>query len=263
MDIMDFVTDPAEANEAFHGLLYGESGTGKTSTLDEDNMKVLVIDLEGGTAVLQGAPNVKRIDVPQAALKTKKLRMEVFMEIGKAIEQGKFLEFDMIAIDSLTVFEDMVKEFVALKYAPNRRREIQEKFGAQADWGDLKDIIVRNLRWFHSFTKRGDNSQHVMWLAHVSKEVDEDSRKLIRTKVQLQGSTTADVVMSVVDGYFYMYNANKKTDSGAIDVERGILTKGAVYAAKARQSKRQDALSDKIVSPVWSDIFSKLGYSRK
>lgn len=264
MDITQFVTEPAKANEAFHGILYGESGCGKTSTLDDDNLKVLLVDMEGGTAVLSEAPNVKRLDVPEIARKTGKTRYEVVLEIGKGIDAGKFLEFDLIAMDSGTAFEDIVKEYIAIKYAPNRRREIEGKFGAQADWGDLKDLTVKTLRWFHTFTKRGDKSQHILWLYHVAKETDEDTKKLIRTKIALQGATTADVVMSVVDGFFYMYNKDVKDEaSGEIKVERGIMTKGAVFAAKARQSKRRDPLPAKIVAPVWSEIFETLGYSRK
>lgn len=263
-DIMDFLTDPATATEGFHGILYGESGCGKTSTLDDDKFKVCDFDLEGGTSVLQGAPNVKRFDIPEIARVKGITRYEVLVELGKAIDAGKMSQFDMVAIDSLTAFEDAVKEYVALKYAPNRKREIQTKFGAMADWGDLKDLIVKTLRWFHSFTKRGDNSIHVLWLAHVGKEKDDITQQVTRALVQLQGSTTPDVVMSVVDGFFYMYNKSVPQDNGEPIIERGIITKPlGIFSAKARQPKRMNPLPAKIVAPVWSDIFHQLGYDRK
>lgn len=263
-NILDFLTDPAEATEAFHGIIYGPSGCGKTSTLDDDNLKVLLVDMEGGSAVLNGAPNIKRLDVPQIALKTGKLKFEVLVDIGKAVEANKFAEFDLIGMDSMTAFEEIVKEYIALKYAPNRAREIQEKFGCKADWGDLRDLISRNIRWWHSFTKRGDKSQHVMWMAHVLVERDEDTNRATNTKIMLQGSATSEIVMSIVDGFFYMYNKDIIVDKKVTGVERGILTQNSGYIqSKARQSKRMEALPTKIISPVWSHIFETLGYVRK
>lgn len=250
------ILKPAKANEGFHGILYGEPKVGKTSTLDDPNYKVLILDLEGGSAVLSEAENVDRIPVDS---------YETVIEVGKAIQDGKLMGYDLIAIDSLSRFEDLVKEYVATKYAPSRRREITNKFGAQADWGDLKDLITKTVKWFHSFTKRGDNSVHILWIAHVAKQVDELTKQVTATKVQLQGSTTAEVVMSIVDGLFYMYNKAVTAEDGKhIEVERGILTKQAgVFVAGTRQSKKRDPLPAKIVNPVWSEIFATLGYDRK
>lgn len=266
MDIMSFATKPAEAVEAFHGILYGDSGTGKTSTLDDPDFKVAHFDLEGGSSVLQGAPNIVRWDIPEIAKKTGKHEYEVLNELGAAIRSGMFKDFDMVGIDSLTRYQEVVKDYVATKFAPNRKREIIGKFGAQSDWGDLMDLMTRTFRAFHTLTKRGKDSIHIMWIAHVGKEFDEVTNAVVRTKVALQGSQTPDIVMSVVDGFFYMYNrpvldAEKKATG---EIERGITTRTmGVFSAKARQSKRMEALPVRIVSPVWSEIFAKLGYVRK
>lgn len=267
MDVMDFMTEPAKAVEGFHGILYGEPGCGKTSTLDDPIFKVAHFDLEGGSAVLQGAENVRRWDIPAMAAVMNKHEYEVINDLGVAIRAGKFKYFDMVALDSLTRYQEIAKDFIATKYVPNRSREIKGRFGAQSDWGDLQQLIVGTLRAFHSLTKRGKDSIHVLWLAHVGKEeqqVTETVKKLVRTKVQLQGSTTPDTVMSIVDGYFYMYNKELKDDKGkTVGTERGIMTDVAgAYQAKARQSKRKEPLPRVIVSPVWSDIFDRLGYTR-
>lgn len=267
-DVMNFATEPAKAVEGFHGILYGEPGCGKTSTMDDPIFKVAHIDLEGGSTVLRGAENVIRWDVPQIATKAGKHEFEIVQELGAAIRANKFQGFDMVSIDSLTRWQEVVKDYVATVYVPNRAREIKNRFGAQSDWGDLANLIVGTFRAFHSLTKRGKDSIHIMWLAHVGKQeqqVTESMKKLVRTYVQLQGSSTPDTIMSIVDGYFYMFSREGKDASGKPNgvTERGIMTDVAgAYQAKARISKRKEPLPRIIMNPVWSDIFDRLGYQR-
>jgi hypothetical protein len=250
------IVKPSETSEGIDVILYGPPKVGKTSTLDDENFKVLIIDLEGGSAVLSEATNVDRIPVND---------YETLIEVFKAIENGDLIGYDLYATDSLTQFEVLVKDYVARKYAPNRKREIQGKFGAMADWGDLRDLITKTVKWIHGLTKRGDNSIHHMWIAHVVEEKDEITKQITRTKIAIQGGNTADVVMSIVDAVFYMYNKSIPSEDGkSVEIERGILTKPAGYfVANARQSKKRDPLPAKIVSPVWSEIFEQLGYVRK
>lgn len=249
------VTKPTQAVEGFHGILYGNPKTGKTSTLDDPKFKVLLLDLEGGSAVLSEADKVDRIAVDS---------YEQLIEVLKAVDDGQLAGYDLYAIDSLTKFEELLKEYIATVYAPKRSREIQGKFGAMADWGDLKQLIVKTVGWVHNMTKRNEKSIHVLWIAHVAEVKDEITKALISTKIQLQGGATSEVVASVVDGLFYMYNKSIQHENGAIDIERGILTKPVgAYLANARQSKKRDPLPAKIVSPVWSQIFEQLGYTKQ
>lgn len=256
---------PTESHEGAHVILYGNPKTGKTSTLDDPRMKVLHIDLEGGSAVLSKANNVRRINVPEQARKRNCLQFEVIVDIIKAIESGELSGFDAYALDSLTQMEDVVKEYIALKYAPHRKREIQGKFGAQADWGDLKDLMTRTVKRVHSLTKRGDKSVHWIWIAHVAQVKDSVTNQITATKIQLQGSNTAEVVMSVVDAIFYMYNKSIPSEDGnTVEIERGILTKQfGPYVAGVRVPKGEDPLPPVIKDPVWSDIFEALGYVRE
>lgn len=250
------ISKPAQATEGFHGILYGKPKTGKTSTMDDPKLKVLLLDMEGGSAVLSEASNIDMISIPD---------YETLLAVGKDIESGKLIGYDMVALDSFTRFEDLVKEYIATKYAVNRRRGETKKFGdsAMQDWGDLQFLISKTVKWFHSLTKRGDNSIHVMWIAHVLEDKDEVTSKVVGTKVALQGSKTPEIVTSVVDGLFYMYNRQVQEEGGKVHIERGILTKAAgIYNAATRQSKKRDPLPDKIVSPVWSEIFEQLGYTR-
>jgi hypothetical protein len=265
MNITDFLTKPAEAVEGFHGILYGYPKTGKTSTLDDPRFKVLLIDMEGGSAVLSEAENVTRIDIRHMAAQLGITEYEAFLRVMKAVESGELTGYDLYASDSITQFEDFVKEYVAKKYAPNRKREIEGKFGAMADWGDLKDLLTKTVKWIHGLTKRGEKSIHFLWIAHVAETKDSITNQTVATKIQLQGSNTADIVMSVVDGIFYMYNTSKPSEDGkSVEIERGVITKTmGAYVAGVRQSKKRDPLPARIPNPVWSEIFEQLGYVRK
>jgi hypothetical protein len=252
----------AKTNEGFDGILYGDPKTGKTTTLGECGYKVLLADLEGGTAVLEGAENVTRIPIES---------WEDLILLGKSIRQGyidmgadgKFPldEFELVAIDSISRMQDLCKEWVAKTYAPGRKREISGKFGAQMDWGDLKDNMTKLVKAFHTFTKAGDKSKHVIWIAHKAVTTDDITGNPTSTKIQLQGKDTAEIIMSIVDGVMYMTKRNNK-DTG--EVEYGILTKRmGIFEAEVRQSKfnkNATKLENFIVNPHWKSIFETLGY---
>jgi hypothetical protein len=249
------ITKPAEVREGFHGLLYGKPKTGKTSTADDPNLKVLIADMEGGTAVLSDAKNVDRVAIEN---------FEQFREFTEVVQRG-FIEkqgdfaYDLIVIDSISRLQELVKEYVAKVYAPSRKREIQGKFGAMADWGDLRDLLLSAVKAWHSITKRGEKSVHVMWIAHEGTVKDEMTEKAIATKIQLQGKDTADIVMAHVDGIFYMFN--KTNEEG--ELLRGVLTSNhGIYQAGVRQPKGREPLPIIIYNPIWSDIFDKIGYKR-
>jgi hypothetical protein len=249
------ITKPAEVREGFHGMIYGKPKTGKTSTADDKNFKVLIADLEGGTAVLSNAKNVDRVAINN---------FDEFREFTELVQRGYIekqgdFNYDLVMIDSISRLQEMVKEFVAKQYAPNRKREIVGKFGAMADWGDLRDIMLSAVKGWHSITKRGEKSTHVMWVAHEGTVKDEMTDQAIATKIQLQGKDTADIVMAHVDGIFYMFN---KTDEDGT-LKRGVLTANhGIYQAGVRQPKGKEPLPTVIYNPVWSDIFKSIGYTK-
>jgi len=157
------ITKPAEVKEGFHGILYGKPKVGKTSTADDPKFKTLLIDMEGGSAVLSQAKNVDRIAVDN---------FKDFIEITDSVKRGYFqignekvkCDYDLYVIDSISALQELIKEYVATVYAPSRRREISSKFGAMADWGDLRDLITRTTKAWHQLTKRNDDSIHCLWI---------------------------------------------------------------------------------------------------
>ena len=249
------IKKPAKAKEGIHAILYDDPKTGKTSTLDDPNMRVLLLDIEGGSAVLSDAENVdivpieKLEDLQEAA---KLLKDNVFVD-----EEGNIVPFNygLVAIDSLTRLQDLVKDYVVRVLAPNRKREIQGKFGAQSDWRDFGIIMKDMVKFFHGLTKRGEKSINVMWIAHRENIKDDVTGGIIGTQIKMQGSSAPEI-MSVVDAIFYM--VKKDTDEG---LKFGIATrKMGIVEAGVRQSKKEERLPDIIENPVWSEIFTKLGY---
>lgn len=252
------IKKPSGQKEGFHGILYGEPGCGKTSTADDPKFKTLVLDLEGGSSVLSDASKTDIIPIE---------KWEDLVEAGASIKRGYFeidgkqvkVDYDMIFIDSITRLQDLCKDYVVRVVAPNRRREVNGKFGAMADWGDLKELIVGVTKSFHSLTKRDEKSLHVVWIAHKDVNKDDVTGNVTSTKIQVQGGNTAEILMSIVDGLFYMF---KKTDENdKTKTLYGILTDThGVFSAKIRQPKTREKLPNVIYNPVWSEILNKLGY---
>jgi hypothetical protein len=261
---------PTKEESGIHSILYGEQKSGKTTTLDDPNMKVLILDMEDGDSVLVGSPNVDIVKIRS---------LEQFNAYLSLIEQGKWLNFEgklaplehgLIAADGITRLCDLVKDYVVRVVAPNRKREITDpslpplqRFGAQSDWGNYGTILVDIVKYVHTLTKRGKKSINFKWLAHKENKYENPNAEtqITGTQIKMQGSSVA-VVMSVVDAIFYMAKGeikNKKTNE--VGIYYWIQTdRVGVTEAGVRQSKREEKLPLKIYNPVWSEIYKTLGY---
>lgn len=255
---------PAKVVEGFDCILYGDPKTGKTTTLDDPSMKVLLLDMEEGTSVLAGAPNVDIVKID--TLEKLNAYGELLKENKWVNEEGKImpLEHGLVAADSITRLQDLVKSYVVRVVAPNRQREIKEGdpvtcFGARSDWGNFGQIISDLVKYFHSLTKRGERSINMMWIAHKDNKYEDaiSDTKVTGTQIKMQGSSVP-IVMSTVDGIFYMSKmmGKDKQIHYAIQTETIGITEAGV-----RQSKRDERLPKIIENPLWSEIFKKLGYA--
>lgn len=248
-----------DVKEGFHSILYGDPKCGKTSTLDDPNMRILLLDLEGGTSVLAGSPNVDRVSINN--LEQLNAYMELLKENKWVTPEGKLspIEHGLIAIDGITRMCDYVKDYVTRVVAPNRKREVAKVFGAQSDWGNYGTIIADTVKYAHTLTKRGAKSLNIMWLAHKDNKYENPlaETQITGTQIKMQGSSVP-IVMSVVDAIFYMSKMVGKDK----EVHYAIQTENlGIIEAGVRQSKREEKLPKIIENPIWSDIFTKLGYS--
>jgi hypothetical protein len=261
---------PMETKEGFDSILYGDPKSGKTTTLDDPNMKVLLLDLEGGSSVLAGSPNVDIVKID--SLEQLNAYADLISDLKWINHEGKLapLEHGLIAIDSITRLQDLVKSYVVRVVAPNRQREIkdsnlapEQRFGAQSDWGNFGIIISDLIKYFHTLTKRGDKSVNVMWLAHKDNKYENPAAEnmVTGTQIKMQGGSVP-IVMSVVDAIFYMNKGEiKNPKTSETNMYYWIQTdRVGVTEAGVRQSRREEKLPVKIFNPVWSDIFTTLGY---
>lgn len=259
---------PIKTASGIHSILYGDPKSGKTTTLDDPNMRVLVLDMEGGDSVLEGSPNVDIVRIKSVE------HLNAYLELIKAGTwlnfEGKIvpLEHGLIAADSFTALCEFVKDYVVRVVAPTRQREIKEglpavRFGARFDWGNYGSILVDIMKYVHALTKRGDKSINFKWLAHKENKYEHPSIETLvtGTQIKMQGSSVP-VVMSVVDAIFYMNKGeikNPKTQEVGTYYWIQTDTVG-ITEAGVRQSKRAEKLKTKIFNPVWSDIYTQLGY---
>jgi hypothetical protein len=261
---------PEKIVSGIHSILYGDPKSGKTTTLDDPNLRVLLLDMEGGDSVLEGSPNVDIVKI------TSLEHLNAYLELIKngtwLNYEGKIvpLEHGLVAGDSITALTDLVKSYVVRVVAPSRKREITDsnlppvqRFGAQSDWGNFGTIIVDIVKFVHNLTKRGDKSINFMWIAHKDNKYENPNAETMvtGTQIKMQGSSVP-VVMSVVDAIFYMNKGvieNPKTKEKQLCYWIQTETIG-VTEAGVRQSKRAERLKPRIFNPVWSDIFVKLGY---
>jgi hypothetical protein len=253
-----------ESTDGFHSILYGDPKVGKTTTLDDPNMKVLLLDMEGGESVLKGAPNVDVVKIKN--MEHLNAYAELLNKKQWINHEGKLapVTHGLIALDSITRLQDLVKDYVVRVIAPNRKREVKGVFGAQSDWGNFGTIISDLVKYFHLMTKRGEESLNVMWTAHRDNKYENPNAEtqITGTQIKMQGSSVP-IVMSVVDAIFYMNKVEKvNAETKKAQVHYFIQTdKMGIVEAGVRQSKRDERLPKVIENPVWSEIFTKLGYN--
>lgn len=246
--------------EGRSAVLYGPPLSGKTSTLQYDaSIRVLLIDLDKNSSVLEDSNNV---DVIGCGSYTD------YISIKEGVRSGSYtipggptikMDYDLYAIDSFTRFEETIKEYVATEYAPERRREIKNKFGAQTDWQDLQDHEVREVRDWQSMTRRSDGKPvNVLWIGHDMDAVgsDEFNKKL---QLRLQGKYAAPGIMGAVDAVFYMSKFPNEKNPQQLLFGIHTLDSGAIQAEVRLPVKKRLNLPRFMLFPKWGEIFRLIG----
>jgi hypothetical protein len=257
-------------------LVYGPPKTGKTYALDDPNLNVHILDFDGGSAVLEGAPNVTIWELTQDLASVEKKEDHPFWIYGQlkegfrrgyidiAGERIDLRDVDIVAIDSFSRFQDIVKDWVSHFYAANRKREIEKRFGAMSDWGDLQDIEIFETKDWHTMTKRGDKSLNVMWIAH--NDYEQENNVNVSTKIALQGKYAPMQIMSVMDLVCFSFKVAlpSKADPNKTELRYGIYTQTTgINQAEVRYNRRSNRLPSAIPDPKWSKILKHLGYVSK
>lgn len=240
-------------------VLYGPPLVGKTSTLANDTgSRICLIDLDKNSTVVEGSDNVTIIGVDT---------FEEYLSVKEGVDRGVWeipgtkdklkMDFDYYVIDSFTRMEELIKAWVATSYAPNRKREIADKFGAQTDWQDLQDREIQEVRDWQAMTKRANNPIYVLWIGH-DMQVTNEVGQAVATQLMLQGKYAAPRIGSAVDAMFYMFKMQNPKNPD--EVARGIYTlnHGIIQAEARVNPNRRHEIPKVIWNPKWSEIFAML-----
>ena len=266
---------PEERPEGRQVVLYGPPFVGKTSSLADPDLKVLLCDMDHNTSPLDNADNVTVYPIDHFDTDkddTKRLGYDnSYMEFKRSIERGYFVikgekvpvpKVDVVAFDGFTRFEELVKYWVANVFAPNRSREIQGKFGAQTDWDDLQRTEVEEIRDWQSMTRtKGFCS---IWMGHDMAINSEITKKAARIQLALQGKYAGPRIMSAVDAVFYMDKVLDPKDKDKKTFVRGVYTQQFdIIQADARMPiEKREKLPKFIPTVQWSKILPYIGYRK-
>lgn len=247
-------------------VVYGPPFVGKTTSLADPEVKVLLCDMDHNTSPLDDADNVTIYPVDS---------YEEYLEFKKSVERGYFVidkekvpasGFDIIAFDSFTRFEELIKKYVRTSFAPNRKREIAEKFGAQSDWQDLQDIEVQQVRDWQAMTR--SHGFNVFWIGHDMTLFENPNAESMATSIRLalQGKYASSRIMGAVDAvvYFAKISVANKDNPKQMDIVRGMYTQqNGIIQADARLSvEKREKLPTFYRDPKWSKILPYLGYRK-
>lgn len=258
---------PPEARvEGRQFVLYGAPYAGKTSSLADPAVQVLLCDMDHNTSPLEDADNVTIYPVDT---------YEQYLEFKESVARGHFViggkkvpldKYDIIAFDSFTRFEELLKSWVRRVFAPNRKREIADKFGAQSDWQDLQDNEVQEIRYWQQQTRtKGFN---VFWLGHDMTLFENPNAETLATSIRLalQGKYAAPRIMGAVDGIMYFAKETVQVDpkdkTKGTRVRRGVYTQqtGITQADVRLPVAKRTQLPNFVEEPKWSKILPYFGY---
>lgn len=255
--------DAPKRAEGRSALLYGPPFSGKTSTLQNDpSVRTLLIDFDKNSGVLARASNVDVLGVSS---------YDEYLSVKEGVRSGKLnlggqavtMDYDLYCVDSLTSFEESIKSYVVTSYAPERRREIKTKFGAQTDWADLQDHEVGEIRDWQQMTRRANNPINILWLGHDMESKD-SSEFLKKMQVRLQGKYASPGIMSAVDALLYMTKVvNPKNPDelafGIYTMDTQLSQTVTLQAAARVPVEERKALPKVIWNPKWGEVFKMLG----
>lgn len=238
-------------------LLYGPPFSGKTTSLQYDpSLRYLIIDFDKNTSVVEHLENVDIVSVNS---------LEDFEKVTEGVRSGTYMlggqaitmDYDLYIIDSFTSMEEKIKDWVANIYAPDRKREIKGKFGAQTDWADLQDKEIRTVRDWQEMTRRDGTPVNVLWIGH-DMEMTNETDFSTKLQLRLQGKYAAPGIMSAVDACFYML---KMKNEATGNMGFGIVTmdKGAIRAEARLPVDKRLKMPEVIWHPKWGEVLRTLG----
>ncbi len=172
-------------------LIYGQSGTGKTSVAATLPGKVLIINAENGLLSVSSGKDIAVYDITVDA-KGKELgrewRFEKLIHLLKEVLPTMTEKFDWLVFDSLTEISQNLAEGLKKKY-PDRKDSLPM-------WGEYNELMVafiKQLRDYRPF--------NILLLALDSTDKDDTGKRFIG--VDINGKVSSRVP-ALLDEVFYL-----------------------------------------------------------
>lgn len=240
----------SDRKETANVLVYGDSGTGKTTFAATAPRPILWLEAEGGTASIA---DKKGIDI------AKVVTLADYREGLRYLQSPSGQQYETVVIDSITeaaagILGEVMKEVAA---ADAGRDEFAPLF---SEWGKVTGVMRAILRAYR------DIDANVIFTALTRSDTDELTG---RTKVgpRLTPAVASDAI-SFMDAVVYLAaNTPKKGEVGAKGIEadedgltvvyNGLLKPTGKYQAKLRSPKGSEA-PDFLTDPTFDQVAALL-----
>lgn len=199
-----------ERSSYYNILIYGDSGTGKTTLAGSADMvpsmrPVLFVDIEGGTESLKHSyPDVDTIRV---------LNWKDMQDLYNELYEGRH-PYNTVVLDSLTEIQKF-NMYSIMKKVIQKRPELDEDVPSMREWGINLEQMRKFVRGFR------DLEMHTIFTALAKSDKDQKSG-IVTTKPSLSGKL-ADEVAAFLDvvGYYYVKQIGDGEDA---EFRRLLLT---------------------------------------
>lgn len=218
-------------------LVYGQSGSGKTSVAATLPGKVLIVNAENGLLSISSGKEMAVYDITvdkDGKELGREWRFEKLLHLLKEVLPGMTEKFDWLVFDSLTEISQNVAEALKKKYP--------DKSDSLKLWGEYNDLMVafiKQLRDYRPF--------NILLLALDSIDKDDTGKRF--TGVDINGKVSSRVP-ALLDEVFYL-----KDFEGADGkkVKKLITSTYQNITAKDRSGKL-----DQFEDPNLSNIVAKI-----
>lgn len=250
------IEDVGDIDNARTWVIYGRSGTGKTTFFSTFPGTKLLLDCND-----KGTDSVRDVK----GLKVKKIRSREDLEdIYWALKEGE-IQFDAICIDTVSALQQVVME----ELMADKKRKSKKPLGSwgsmtKQDWGDVASYMKTWLINYRDLAEELD--MEVMFIAQDrsrSAEDDEDGDEVVAPEVgpaiMPSIATTLNAAVSIIGNTTIRRRIERYTDAKQKKRSREVLEyalrvgPSPVYVTKLRKPKSVKA-PEFIIDPTYDEV---------
>lgn len=219
------------------GLLYGESGIGKTFlSATAPRPLVLLTEVNGQASIMHSNPDADLIHIESAAMLG-----QVLKDIDENAENWS--DYDTIVIDSLTEVQRLIKDKITNQGRSPMRLQ---------DWGTMADNMRALIRRI-----RGITTHNVVCICLLESQIEEDTG-IRHIRPAFEGKKTSGEIAQYFNFVGFLHSAmvevTQKDGSTKKQTERRLMVEGPSRVL----CKPTYPLEGVIVNPNLTDLFNTI-----